>query len=423
LNKLGFTSSIKLIQFSGIKISFFNFESFPIMPFILSTKNVFSYLIEQKICNHEEQDLRQPELKPAKNFNLLLNLQDERKLLIKQERRNREGKTAGEFLNEWRIQEFTQRFLELSYVRPLLPEVLHFNADDSVIVFNYFNDYCDLADFYTKENVFPTAIATSIGVTLATIHRATFNRQEYQEFFSQDSKGVPIDQTKKLAPGLERISPEVFGLVPADGLKFFALYQRYDTLGKAIAELTTAFKPCCLTHNDLKLNNILLHNDWEQVISKAEQSSHSIIRLIDWERGAWGDPAFDLGMLIASYLQIWLSSLVVSKSIESEESLRLAMTPLEVIQPSIAALTRAYFSNFPKILEHRPDFLRRVVQFSGLALIQQIQAMLQYQKSFGNTGICMLQVAKTLLCRSEQSLPTVFGVAESELIRFSRSLA
>jgi hypothetical protein len=312
---------------------------------------------------------------------------------------------------------------EFSYIGSLLPEVLHFNANDSVLVFNYLNDYCDLADFYTKENVFQTAIATEIGGTLATIHRATLNRQEYQDFFSDNSEGVPINQTPKFTRGLERISPEVFGQVPADGLKFFALYQRYDSLGKAIAELTTAFNPCCLTHNDLKLNNILLHNDWEQALSKAEPSSNSVIRLIDWERGNWGDPAFDLGMLIASYLQIWLSSLVVSKSIEIEESLRLAMTPLDQLQPSIAALTRAYLGNFPEILERRPDFLRRVVQFSGLALIQQIQAMLQYQKSFGNTGICMLQVAKTLLCRPEQSIPTVFGVAESELTRLSRSLA
>ena len=393
------------------------------MAFLLNHQNVFEYLFGHNLCFQREADLKEIDLKFAKNFNLLVSLRDSRKLLVKQERHNQEGKTAGEFLNEWRIQEFSQRFPELSHIRPLLPEVLHFNANDSVIVFNYLDDYHDLADFYTKENVFPTTIATSIGTTLSTIHRKTLNHQEYQDFFSQNGEDVPIDQAPKFARGLERIGPEVFGLVPGDGLKFFALYQRYDSLGKAIAELATAFKPCCLTHNDLKLNNILLHNDWEQAISQAEQSSNSIIRLIDWERGAWGDPAFDLGMLIASYLQIWLSSLVVSKSIDIEESLRLAMTPLEVIQPSIAALTKAYFGDFPEIIERRPDFLRRVVQFSGLALIQQIQAMLQYQKSFGNMGICMLQVAKTLLCRPEQSIPTVFGVAESELTHLSRSLA
>ncbi|MBD0385936.1 MAG: aminoglycoside phosphotransferase family protein [Nostoc sp. C3-bin3] len=393
------------------------------MRFLLSSQNVFEYLVKQELCTQEEQYLSQVELKIAKNFNLLLSLQDGRKLLVKQERHNQEGKTAGEFLNEWRIQEFLQQFPELSNIRSLLPEVLHFKANDSVIVFNYLNDYRDLTDFYTKENLFPTEVAASIGTTLATVHRTTLDRQEYQDFFSQNPEDVPIDKTPNLIRGLERISPETFGLVPADGLKFFALYQRYDSLGQAIAELATTFEPCCLTHNDLKLNNILLHNDWEQALSKAEPSSNSVIRLIDWERGNWGDPAFDLGMLIASYLQIWLSSLVVSKSIDIEESLRLAMTPLDQLQPSIAALTKAYFGSFPEIIEHHPDFLRRVVQFSGLALIQQIQAMLQYQKSFGNTGICILQVAKTLLCRPEQSIPTVFGVAESELTRLSPSLA
>ncbi len=173
-------------------------------------------------------------------------------------------------------------------------------------------------------------------------------------------------------------------------------------MGKAIAELGNAVTPSCLTHNDLKLNNILLSKDWQD-------SSNNIIRLIDWERSAWGDPAFDLGTLITSYVQIWLGSLVISNSLSIEESLRLAITPLELLQPSIATLTQAYLNAFPEILEHRPDFLGRVVQFTGFALIQQIQAMIQYQKSFGNTGIAMLQVAKTLLCRPEQSMPTIFG--------------
>jgi 5-methylthioribose kinase len=393
------------------------------MTLFLNSQNVFEYLVEQSLCTHSEKDLSKVELKVGKNFNLLLNLQDGRKLLIKQERHNQEGKTAGEFLNEWRIQEFLQRFTELSHIRPLISEALHFDANYSIIVFNYLNDYCDLTDFYIEKNGFPTAIASSIGAIIAAIHRATLDGQKYQEFFSENPEDVLIDQAPNLTRGLERIGPEVFGRVPVDGLKFLALYQRYDSLGKAIAELIAAFEPCCLTHNDLKLNNILLHNDWEQAISKAEQFSDSVVRLIDWERCSWGDPAFDLGTIIASYLQFWLGSLVVSQSIDINESLRLAMIPLEQIQPSIAALTQAYLNNFLEIVERRPDFLRRVVQYSGLALIHRIQAMLQYEKSFGNMGICTLQVAKALLCRPEQSIPTIFGMAESELIRLNHSLA
>ena len=107
----------------------------------------------------------------------------------------------------------------------------------------------------------------------------------------------------------------------------------------------------------------------------------------------------------------------MSKSIGIEEALRLAMTPLDVLQPSLAALATAYFETFPEILEQRPDFLNRTMQFAGLGLVQSIQAILQHQKTFGNSGICMLQVAKTLLCRPESSITTVFGVDASQLTR------
>jgi thiamine kinase-like enzyme len=376
------------------------------MAFLLSTKNVFSYSIEQKICKPEDRILSEPELKPAKNFNVLLSLQNGCSILIKQERLNRERKTAGEFLNEWRVHEGLRQSPELDALQPLLSEVVHFDADNSIIVFHYLTDHRDLTHFYAKENVFPIEIPSTIGKVLATIHQATFDRQDYRDFLVQDRDSSP---SKKATKNLDRLEPEIFGAVPADGLKFFALYQRFDSLGQAIAQLTEALQPCCLTHNDLKLNNILLHNDWEQ-------TEGSPIRLIDWERGAWGDPVFDLGTLVASYLQMWLGSLVVSKDIAIEESLRLAMTTLEQIQPSIAALISAYFETFPKIVEHRPDFLERVVQCTGLALIQQIQATIQYQKSFGNMGICMLQVAKSLLCRTDHSIPTVFGMSASELL-------
>jgi hypothetical protein len=378
------------------------------MTFLLNYHNVFDYLVEHGFCAHSEQALSKVEPIAAKNFNLLVSLSDGRKLLVKQERHNQEGKAAGEFLSEWRIQEFLQQFSELGHIQSWMSVVLHFDAEHSIIIFSYLDEYRDLADFYGKENVFPTKVAHAIATILATVHRDTFNRQDYRDFFSPKPDGLTTGQVPNLIQGLERIGPEIFGQVPADGLKFFALYQRYDSLGQAIRELADTFNPCCLIHNDLKLNNILLHKGWEQ-------TGDSIVRLIDWERSTWGDPAFDLGTLIASYLLIWLSSLVISNALTIEESLRLAAIPLEQIQPSIAALTSTYLDTFPEILEHHPDFLRRVVQFAGFGLIQQIQAMIQYQKSFGNTGIAMLQVAKTLLCRPEQSMPTIFGAAAIQL--------
>ncbi len=202
------------------------------MTFLLSSKNVFEYLLKQELFLGKEQALSHVELKVAKNFNLLLSLQDARKLLVKQERHDREGKTTGDFSREWRIHQFLQQTPELNHIRLILSEVLHFDPKHSVIIFNYLNDYCDLFDFYIKENLFPTTIATSIGTTLAAIHHATFNCQKYEEILSQTSEDISIKQAFNFNLGLERISPEVFGQFHVDGLKFFALYQRYESLGK-----------------------------------------------------------------------------------------------------------------------------------------------------------------------------------------------
>ncbi|MDF5706652.1 MAG: phosphotransferase [Nostoc sp. S4] len=386
------------------------------MTLLLSSQNVGEYLVKLGLCTPSDQHTLKIDPLAAKNFNLSVSFPDGRKLLVKQERHNQEGKTAGEFLQEWRIQEFLQQFPEQKHLSSFLPSVLNFDREHSILVFSYLDNYRDLADFYGKENIFPPEIASAIGTNLASIHRATFNNQDYQKFFNENIEDKQANMVPSFIHSLERITPEIFGFVPTDGLKFFALYQRYDSLGQAIAQLGNAFIPCCVTHNDLKLNNILLYKDWEH-------SQDRIVRLIDWERCAWGDPAFDLGMLIASYLQVWLGSLVISQALTIEESLRLANSPLDAIQPAIAALSIAYLENFPEILQHRSDFWRRVVQFSGLALIQQIQAMIQYQKSFGNAGICMLQVAKSLLCRPEPSMTTVFGTAATVLNQANFSVA
>jgi hypothetical protein len=376
-------------------------------PFLLSSQNVFDYLMQLNLCSQDEKLLSKVELKPAKNFNLLISLPKGSKLLIKQERHNLEGKTIGEFLLEGRIHEFLKEFPELNHIRSYFSEALFFDRDNSIIILNYLDNYRDLMDFYTqaKFEYFPLSIAAKVGSTLALIHRATIHAKEYQEFFQNHGA---VFNAKLLNRGLDRLTPEIYGKYPADGLRFFTLYQRYDSLGKAIAELIDSFTPCCLTHNDLKLNNILLSLNWED--------DENIVRLIDWERGTWGDPANDLGTVIASYLQIWLYSLITSKSMAIEESLRLATTPLYLLQPSMRELVMAYLSHFPEIFNYRPDFLPRVMQFCGLALIRAIQARLQHEKSFGNAGICMLQVAKSLLCRPEASIETILGVEMSELL-------
>lgn len=408
------------------------------MAFLLSNQNAVEYLIKRGFQQLREKNLTQIEPKICKNFNLLLRFSDYPPLLIKQEPHDQSGRTSGDLFSEWCVHELLQARPDLSSIRRLLSEAIHFEPDDSVIVFKYLDNYCDLDYFYSERGTFPTAIAACLGTALAKVHRSTFERQDYRQFLDHKLNELGDDErlgrVPDLSQNLRQISPDIFSTTAADGLQFYELYQRYESLGKAIANLNAAYQPCCLIHNDLKLDNVLLHQEWKSVLSDTSDiqfaefeqpkfslskletgQSESIIRLIDWEKWSWGDPAFDLGRLIASYLKIWLNSLTVRAGIDINIALRLAGVPLERLHPSIVALTRTYLTHFPEILQ-RSDLLLRVMQFAGLNLISRIRAKLNYQEPFGNSDICILQVAKGLLCAPEQAIATVFGMTATELL-------
>ncbi|MBR8834333.1 MAG: aminoglycoside phosphotransferase family protein [Stigonema ocellatum SAG 48.90 = DSM 106950] len=378
----------------------------------LSSYNVIQYLQDVGLSSSEDGAYAESELSQSskKNLNLLVTLSGNRKLLVKQERWVENHGTPQEFFNEWLFHQLLERFPVLGNNSAIAPLVAYFDEENSIIIRNYLTEYIDLASFYQNNLYFPQAIAIALGTTIGVLHRATFNHREYRNFMATAPEGQFRYNFYNPAQGIGSIGPEIFGMIPTDALKFYVLYQCYESLSAAIAELAHEWQPCCLTHNDLKFDNILMHSRWDQL-------DNCLVRFIDWEACAWGDPAFDLGTLVASYLEIWLHSLIVDPTIELEESLHLAVTPLETIQPSMLALIRAYLSACPMILEYRRDFLMRVIQFAGLVLIHQIHETIQYRKYFDNTGICQLQVAKSLLTRPQESMLTIFGIAESEIIK------
>jgi thiamine kinase-like enzyme len=383
------------------------------MSFLLSSENTPHYLLDSNLIAKEKfKNLQVNAGGYGKNFNLLVTLSSKQKLMVKQERHFRNGETANEFINEWQFHQLLHNFKELNQLLLTVSEAIHFDEECSILVYKYLHDYLDLSKFYAKENIFPILISSTIGRTIANIHRQTLDSHNYSKFYQFPQKSSAYIYNSIL--NLERLSPKIFGSVPEDCLKFFVLYQRFKSLRSAIDELTQNWLFCCVTHNDLKLNNVLLHQDWQGFL-QVEKQQESLIRLIDWERSAWGDPAWDLGTLVASYLQLWLNALIADPSISIEESIKLSTTPLKIVQPSIIILIKSYLQNFPEILQRCPNFLQRVIQSAGLALIESIRAQIEHQKYFGNNSIYMLQVAKGLLCCPEKSFTTIFNMTEAEL--------
>ncbi len=382
------------------------------MLFSLSSHNVIQYLQKAGLCSSEDRAAAEDKLPQSrKNSNFLVNLSagNGQQLLVKQEKDITSDGIPQELFNEWLFHQLLQKFPVLGNISAIAPLVIHFDEKNSILVRNYLSEYLELGDFYQQNDIYPEAIATAVGNTVAVVHCATLERREYRDFMATAPQGQFRYQFHNPAQGIGTMGPEIFAQIPSDALKFYTLYQSHESMSAAIADLAYNWQPCCLTHNDLKLENIVVHSRWQHL-------DDCLIKFIDWEASSWGDPAFDLGCLLASYLEVWLQSLVVDNTLEIEESLALALVPLELIQPSIIALIRAYLNAFPAIMDYRSDFIFRVIQFAGLLLIDRIQEEIRDHQHFDRRGLCIFQVANNLLTMPQNSVETIFGIPQSELI-------
>ncbi|MBF1999881.1 MAG: phosphotransferase [Synechococcales cyanobacterium M58_A2018_015] len=398
------------------------------MNFRLGTHTVWNYLLEQGLCQLNAERSIEIEPRLGKNFNLLVRWSNGCHWLVKQESHDAEGNTSGDVQREWSLYQLL-RSPALSSLKPWMPEGLYFDESNSILISNYFSEYSDLAAFYDQTQAFPESIAAALGAIVGAVHRKSWGDSTIQhaseigaaEDEEESDRDVDYNPVLELQQDLQHPTPDLFGRIPIEGLKFYALCQRYASLNMALSELAESLQPCCLIHNDLKFNNILLHQDWQRLSAPEPRrldATNSMIRLIDWEKWDWGDPALDLGTLIASYLNCWLSSLLLSREIDLAIALPLAGVPLVQIQPSLVALIRAYLQQFNDRQQRDPRFLRRIIQCAGFVLIRTIHTRLHYQEPFDNTSIGMLQVGKTLLCEPEAAMQTIFG-AEAESLMVS----
>jgi Phosphotransferase enzyme family len=377
------------------------------MVLALNSDNYWDYLQQTGLVTGDGSTVTARPIS-ARNFNLIVRNPGQQTLLLKQETIDGRGQQAGKLFTEWQLQELIGCLPDLQPLKSFLPEVLHCDRENSIVVNHFFEDYADLSDYYDEELEFPTEIPASFGQLLGQIHGLSFERSEYQAEILQ-SLGSAKLRAKQFMAQMERIHPGLFAGTPLECLQFYKLYQQFPSLAAAVKELSDKTLACTLVHNDLKLNNILLHQDWRETTA-------AMLRPIDWERAGWGDPAGDLGMLISSYLAMWLDSVVVGAGLSITESLQLATVPLEALQPSLYALAENYLQIFPQILVAQPDYLERVLQHCGLALIGRIEAAIAYDRVFGNRGIITLQVAKQLLCNPAGFMPTIFGPTSSQLL-------
>ena len=385
------------------------------MQLILSSENVVEFLKQHNLCQSDFQTTAPIVCKEGTNFNLVVESTDG-DFLVKQNRLDSQGQTKASPNAEWVVQALIDTF-DLTAIQPLVSQVLWLDSPNCILVSVFYGNFHALDRFYDIYRAFPASITDRMGRNLALIHKSTCAQVPQQEFIG---RYFDLNRAKEL-PGfvqrLNRLSPHIFSIICADGLEFYRLYQRFPSLNQTVLKLYAEIQPACLIHNDLTLDNFILDRKLDPNSTEIEPEQ---IKIIDWERAKWSDPAIDLGMVLAEYVGgIWLGNLVVDRHIDLNTMLSLATYPLETLVPSLRSFVRGYLTEFPQILSYRSDFVRRVVQFAGIGILDRLTYHMEHHYHFDNNSLCKLQVAKNLICAPQQGITTLFGMTEAELIATS----
>ena len=152
-----------------------------------------------------------------------------------------------------------------------------------------------------------------------------------------------------------------------------------------------------MTHNDLKAGNCLL-------------GPRSVPVLVDWEFVALGDPAWDVGCLLADFLSDWLLSMPLGSRGGAAALPTAASRPIESMHPAIDAFWTGYCDSATAPAEDPAELLVRATRCAGLKLSQSAFEMCQGSSSLTAVELFFLQMSWNVMQRPLEAIVHLFGL-------------
>jgi aminoglycoside phosphotransferase (APT) family kinase protein len=272
-----------------------------------------------------------------------------------------------------------------------LPTLHAHDPDHGMLVLELIASARSLAEHQSRGR-FSTSVAANVGRALGSLHG--------------ESAGVPeAERPYATAPfALTVHRPAVSWLrdLSAANLELIKLIQNAPDVTGMLEELRGEWRAECIVHNDYKADNCM-------VVRGADGRGKGV-RLIDWEAGGWGDPAWDAGSVLGDYLSSWLSSIPITGSDPPERWPELARFPLERMRPALRSFWDAYPRAAGLDATAADRMLVRATRYSAARLLQTAFEMTQARTQLTGTVMCLCQVAVNVLRRPHEAAVRLLGI-------------
>jgi|SRR6266481_550418 len=277
----------------------------------------------------------------------------------------------------------------------LMPRFIDYDPARCVLVLELLPEAVNLSEHHQRLQKFPAEIGEMLGRGLGTYH------SDAGRAFSMQADKSTFACMPPWILSLHASGPAMFQQLSGGNTRLIEVLRQAPAFTQRLDELRQEWRCETLTHGDIK---------WENCMVFPAADGKLDFRIVDWELCDIGDPAWDAGSVLQSYLVWWIFSMPVFSEFQPERFIEQAGHKLEDMQPAMRMFWNSY-RNARGLTQRDSDaLLLRCVRYGAARMVQTAFEQLHIAPQLNNYAVTMLQVSLNILNEPWQAAKDLFGL-------------
>lgn len=316
----------------------------------------------------------------SRNYNLKVMREHSPGFFIKQVRRQSRDLISS-FEREagcYRLAAETERMAAL---RRMIPELHCYDPKRHVMVLGLLSDAESLWDYHRRTGRFPIELAQLQGDKLGDYHLGVR---------IADSDAPELSSFPRALPwilSIHQSDPAYLAKLSAGNNQIVGILRQFPEFPRALKEIQRGWRRSVLIHGDIKWENLMLLKEGDQ---------HDL-KVIDWEMADIGDPCWDIGAILQSYLTFWIFSLPLGPEMDIGRAAQESPYDEDEMKRAMNAFWHRYAGRLKLSSKMYKRLREKSFRCAAARMIQTAFESVQKSPTVTPHALCKLQMAMNIL--------------------------
>lgn len=282
----------------------------------------------------------------------------------------------------------------LAALTALMPKFHAWDAARQMLILDLIPGAENLASYYRRTRVFGEEPAAQMGRALGTYHSRAASTAN-----SAWAGVLPRQQPWVLSFHLQ--TPATIMNLSGANAQMLEIVRRYPNFPIALEKLRTGWRPTALIHGDMKFENC--------VVSDTNGNGKPVLKVVDWEIADIGDPKWDAGSILQSFLTFWIFSMAATGADPMEYADK-AQFPLEKMRPAMRAFWNTYAHTVGATGPNSRELLEVCASYGAARMLQTVFETMYTMPQLTSHAILLLQMSLNILQEPKAATAELFGL-------------